>query len=119
MAHKLSLYIMPMAKPAEMTERAKMMMAHKVSLYMILATTGPMVKQAEMAVVLEQVVAIYNIGDNKGGGAVSDNRLMLHNGNGRWGPVISNGEAVGISTRALDPPQAMAGSSQITNSDAT
>ena len=43
-------------------------MAHKVSLYMVLATTEPMVAQAEMAVVLEQVVAIYNIGDNGAGG---------------------------------------------------
>jgi len=68
MVHKLSLHIMPMAKPAEMTERAKIMTAHKVSLYMLLATTEPMVTPAEMAVVLEQVVAIYNIGDNGAGG---------------------------------------------------
>jgi hypothetical protein len=35
-----------------------------------------------------QAVAIYNIGDKKsGGGAVSDDRLMLHNDNGHQGPL--------------------------------
>ena len=74
-AHNVSLYII-----LATVEQVEIMMPQKLLLYIILATTGPLKKQAKMGVVPTRDITLAATKCNDWG--TSRNRLMLENDNG-------------------------------------